>query len=180
MKTKKQYKYFTIFEYEKEQIYLQNMHKEGWKFVKVSGLGTYHFVECTPEDVVYQLDYNQEGLANKAEYVQMFNDCGWEYIQDYTGYSYFRKPAADMNGAEEIFCDDESRVQMMDRVYKGRLLPLVVLFSCVLLPQFLLSLCSYHNYILAAFLGGIIALYVAVFTAFAVQYYKFKDKTDKK
>ena len=103
MKTKKQYKYFTIFDYEKEQVYLQNMHKEGWKFVKVSGFGTYHFVECTPENVVYQLDYNQEGLANKAEYVQMFNDCGWEYIQDYAGYSYFRKPAADMNGAEEIF-----------------------------------------------------------------------------
>lgn len=180
MKTKKQYKYFTIFEYEKEQVYLQNMHKEGWKFVKVSGFGTYHFVECTPEDVVYQLDYNQEGLANKAEYVQMFNDCGWEYIQDYAGYSYFRKPAADMNGAEEIFCDDESRIQMMDRVYKGRLLPLVVLFSCILLPQFVMNLCIYHNYILGAFLGGIIALYVVVFAAFAVQYYKFKNKTNKK
>lgn len=49
-------------------------------------------MKCTPEDVVYQLDYNEEGLTHKDEYVQMFRDCGWEYIQDFGGYSYFRKP----------------------------------------------------------------------------------------
>lgn len=180
MKTKKQFKYFTIMEYEKEQIYLQNMHKSGWKFVRVSGLGVYHFVESTPEDVIYQLDYNQEGLANKAEYVQMFNDCGWEYIQDYAGYCYFRKSASQMNGDEEIFCDEQSRVQMMERVFKGRLLPLVILFSCVLIPQFILNVFGFHNYIVGAFMGGIIVLYLAVFGAFGIQYLKYKRNATKK
>ena len=67
METKKQFKWFTIYEYEKEQEYLRRMHREGWKFRKVSGLGMYHFEACVPEDVVYQLDYNQEGLAHKDE-----------------------------------------------------------------------------------------------------------------
>lgn len=26
----------------------------------------------------------------------MFTDCGWEYLQDFVGYSYFRKPKAAM------------------------------------------------------------------------------------
>lgn len=62
------------------------MHKTGWKFVKVSGLGVYHFEKCTPQDVVYQLDYNKNGLTHKDEYLKMFDDCGWEYMQDYFDY----------------------------------------------------------------------------------------------
>lgn len=75
METKKQFKWFTIFEYKKEQDYLQNMHKSGWKFIKVKGLGMYHFEKCIPQDVVYQLDYNKEGLTHKEEYLKMFDDC---------------------------------------------------------------------------------------------------------
>ena len=102
MKTKKEFRYFTILEHEKEQEYLRRKGKEGWKFTKASGLGIYHFEESKPEDIVYQLDYNQEGLSHKDEYIRMFEDCGWEYIQDYAGYSYFRKPAAEMDGNEEM------------------------------------------------------------------------------
>ena len=53
--------------------------------------GMYYFEKCVPQDVVYQLDYNKEGLEHKDEYLKMFDDCGWEYLQDYAGYSYFRK-----------------------------------------------------------------------------------------
>lgn len=174
MKTKKQFKWFTIFEYEKEQEYLRYMHKCGWRFVTVRGLGMYHFEECEPEDVVYQLDYNQEGLKNKEEYVQMFSDCGWTYLQEYAGYSYFRKSASDMNGDEEIFCDEASRIQMMERVFKGRLTPLFILFTCVLLPQFLLNLFAFHNYLVASFLAGIIIIYISLFVFCAVKYRDIK------
>ena len=179
MKTKKQYKYFSIFNHEKEQDYLREMHKQGWKFIKVNGLGVYHFEECEPQDVVYQLDYNQEGLSHKTEYIQMFSDCGWEYIQDYAGYSYFRKAAAEMNGDEEIFCDDASRAAMMGRVFKGRLLPLVVLFTLCLLPQFIVNLVHLQNYGIAIFIGFVIGLYLGCFVAFGIKYAKYKNKTKK-
>ena len=175
MKSKKQFKWFTIFEYEKEQDYLREMHKSGWKFVKVKGLGMYYFEKCPSQDVVYQLDYNKEGLAHKDEYLKMFDDCGWEYIQDYAGYSYFRKPASEMNGDEEIFCDDASRVAMMERVYKSRLIPLLVIFSACLLPQFVLNLTN-GRFGLAVFLGGILAVYVALFGYCAAHYYRKKNK----
>ena len=174
MKTKKEFRYFNIFQYQKEQEYLRRRHQEGWRFVKVSGLGVYHFEACTPEDVVYQLDYNQEGLAHKEEYVQIFRDCGWEYLQDYAGYSYFCKPASRMEGEEEIFCDDQSRLEMMERVYKGRMVPLLVIFFACLMPQFVIHLTSGH-YGVAVFLGAALGIYIVVFAGFAIAYYRRKN-----
>ena len=174
MEMKKEWKYFTIFNHEKEEEYLRNQHKAGWKFIMVTGLGVYHFEKCSPEDVIYQLDYNREGLKNKEDYVRMFEDCGWEYIQDYVDYSYFRKPAADMNGDEKIFCDENSRIEMMERVYKGRLVPLLVIFSACLLPQFAVNLAN-GRYPLAVFMGGILAVYAAFFGYCAVSYYRSKN-----
>ncbi len=173
MEIKKELKFFTITQHKQEEQYLRRMHNEGWKFVKVTGLGMYHFQRCEPEDVVYQLDYNTEGSANKEEYIRMFADCGWGYLQEYFGYSYFRKRAAEMDGEEEIFNDDSSRLAMMERVYKGRLTPMLVIFFATLLPQFVMNL-SRGNYGVAVFLGVFLALYVVIFTIFAVRYYKLK------
>ena len=179
MATKKQFKWFTIFEYEKEQAYLRQMHNSGWRFVRVSGLGTYLFEQCPPQDVVYQLDYNQEGLAQKDEYVKMFQDCGWEYLQDFFGYSYFRKPVNENGIADEIFCDEESRAQMMLRVLKGRMLPMLIIFFAVLLPQLLNSLFYNKNYFIAAFVGGVLSMYLVIFVGFLVQYFRYKGKLRK-
>lgn len=175
MQVKKQFKWFTIFEHEKEQDYLREMHKSGWKFIKVIGSGMYHFEKCIPQDVVYQLDYNKDGLAHKDEYLKMFDDCGWEYIQDFLGYSYFRKAVSEDGVAEEIFCDEESRFQMMQRVLKGRMLPLLVIFLAVLLPQFILNLFSYHNYFVATFIGVILVMYISIFTMYFTKYNQYKD-----
>lgn len=173
METKKEFKIFTIVNHKEEEQYLRQQHNAGWKFIKVTGLGIYHFEKCQPEDVVYQLDYNQESASDKGEYIRMFADCGWDYIQDFFGYSYFRKRAADMNGEEEIFCDDSSRLAMMERVYKGRLVPLLVVFFALLLPQFISNL-SKGNYGIALLLGGMLVLYVYIFVYFAVRYHQQK------
>ena len=143
--------------------------------MRITGIGVYHFEKCEPQDVIYQLDYNKEGLEHKEEYVKMFEDCGWEYLQDFVGYSYFRKPASETSGAEEIFCDDSSRLQMMDRVFKGRVLPLVILFSCVLIPCLIREVYvgEYANIVL---LAAVIIVYLWIFIHFAIQYSKFKKK----
>ena len=63
METKRIFKFFTMFEYEKEQEFLRSMHRSGWKLAKISGICLYHFEKCIPEDVVYQLDYNTFGMS---------------------------------------------------------------------------------------------------------------------
>lgn len=174
METKKEFKFFTIFEHQKEEIYLRQQHNSGWRLIKVNCLGVYHFEKCQPEDVIYQLDYNQQAATSKGEYIRMFSDCGWDYIQDYAGYSYFCKPAAAMNGYEEIFSDDNSRLAMMERVYKGRLLPLLIIFSIVLLPMFIMSLAD-GQYAMSVFYGIMIVLYLAMFGYCAFRYYQQKS-----
>lgn len=178
MKDKKtELHFFTIVEYEKEQEYLQKMHQKGWKFVDVTFPGFYHFAACEPEDVVYQLDYNQEGIAHKEEYVQMFHDCGWEYLLDYVGYSYFRKPASELKEEEGIFCDDSSRMDMMKRVFRGRMLPLVGIFFCVIVPQLFaqFSRNGFANPLFIIFLASFV-LYAILFLWFGLQYWSYRKK----
>ena len=178
MNIKKEFRYFSIFNHEKEEKYLQEQHRNGWKFLKVTGLGMYHFEKARSEDVIYQLDYNQESSVHKEEYIKMFADCGWEYIQEYAGYSYFRKSVKEMDMEEEIFCDEESRLAMLERVYKGRLLPMLVIFSACLLPQFILNFVN-ERYFLAAVFGGILIIYILLFSYSALHYYRKKNKVEK-
>ena len=177
MKTKKESKFFTIMEYEEEQIYLQGKHKQGWKLTKAKGTGTYYFEECESEDVVYQLDYNQEGLANKEEYIKMFTDCGWEYIMDFWGYSYFRKPVSEMNGREEIFCNDSSRLEMMERIFKGRFVPLLIGLCIIFVITCIFSFSSGGNIGFVIFPGIIVLIYLKIFIQFCIKYSRYKKNT---
>lgn len=179
--TKTEWKFFSIADWEKEEQYLRRQHQNGWKFTGVSFLMAYHFVRCEPEDVVYQLDYNP--AANKQEYLQIFRDCGWEYLQDYVGYSYFRKPASAMQGEETIFSDDVSRLDMLRRIIKGRLLPLLPIFLLCVLPNLLRPVNAYSGSVEYALLGMFIflgALYSFVFVYFGWQFYKLYNRLQRK
>lgn len=105
----------------------------------------------------------------------MFEDCGWEYIQDFFGYSYFRKAVADNGSTEEIFCDDDSRFQMMQRVMKGRMIPLLIIFLSVLLPQFFINLFSNDNYFITIIVGCILGMYLVIFATFLVKYIQYRE-----
>ena len=39
METKKAVKFFSVVDWEKEQNYLREMHRQGWKFVRLTALG---------------------------------------------------------------------------------------------------------------------------------------------
>lgn len=178
--TKTAFKFFTITEWKEEEKYLQQQHTKGWEFIKVNFLGLYHFKKCKPEDVVYQLDYNPD--KNKSEYINMFNDCGWEYLQDYVGYSYFRKPASKMDGNEEIFCDDSSRVDMMKRVFKGRMIPLLVIFFLIIIPNIFLQTqagTTMVNHILAGMFIALLLLYISLFINFGYKFWKYLKSVHK-
>ena len=58
MKTKREFRFYTLAEYEKEQKYLERRHREGWKFVRVSGYGIYHFEKCV---IIMNIEYNIPG-----------------------------------------------------------------------------------------------------------------------
>lgn len=178
---KRKFKWFSIPEWEKEEEWLREQHKQGWKLIKVSVPGIYTFEACEPEDVIYQLDYNQEGMNNLSEYTQMFRDCGWEYVGEMVGYAYFRKSASEMVEDEAIFSDDESKMDMIERVFKGKMLPLVVIFFSAIVPQLFIQ---GHNPSAMGegfffFFVMVFMLYLGVFINFGYQYWKIKEKMQK-
>ncbi|MBE5901507.1 MAG: DUF2812 domain-containing protein [Lachnospiraceae bacterium] len=175
------FKFFTIPQYQQEENYLSTMHENGWDFNKVTFPGFYHFEKCEPKKVTYRLDYNREGIRNKEEYVQMFSDCGWEHICDFVGYSYFRKEGEAGEESEEIFCDDASRLDMMKRVFMGRIIPLIIIFALVIIPQLFINTAGYnggsivHDVFSFSFLGLAI-LYLVLFSITAVQFYQYEKR----
>ena len=173
--TKTRFQYFSILQWKEEQEYLREQHKQGWKLVRVDLIGRYLFEKCEPEDVVYQLDYNPEGDGHKAAYVQMFEDCGWEYLQDYVGYSYFRKPVSQMKEEEEIFCDDASRADMMKRVFKGKMIPLACILLLVILPNIYMQsrINTVSSHILLGVLIALLAIYAVLFASFGIRLWKY-------
>ena len=160
--TKTELRFFTIADWEEEQTYLTNQHKNGWRFTGLSLLCLYHFERCTPEAVVYQLDYCGEKGSGKETYVQMFTDCGWEYLSDHAGYSYFRKPVSAMQGEEEIFSDEDSKRDMLFRVAKGRLVPLAVILFCIIIPNLFLQFIA-GNLGMGCLFLALFVLYLFVF-----------------
>lgn len=182
MKDKKvDLKWFTIFQYRQEEEYLNSMHEKGWKLSKIKLPGFYYFEKCEPRKFTYCLDYNKDGISDKAEYVQMFADCGWEYLFDFAGYSYFRKEHGAGQEREEIFCDDSSRLDMMKRVFKGRLVPLIVLFALIVLPQLFANTLGYGGGsviqdILSVVLLIIAILYLFIFSRTTYWFYQYENK----
>ena len=138
--TKTIFKFFTLFEYEEEEAFLEKQHKNGWKVTGFKIPGFYKFEKCQPQDMTYRIDFTNENGSNNAEYQQMFADNGWEFLWSVNGFSIFRKPLAENNTnnadnadfseskGNEIFSDNESKLQMLQKIHQRRLLPLITIF----------------------------------------------------
>lgn len=171
-------RYFSIMDYEKEAAYLSKMHQKGWKFTRVHLPGIYHFQKCEPANIKYQLDYNEDGRENIDEYTQMFSDMGWEYMFDFVGYSYFRKPVEDITDEDNgIFCDDDSRFDLIKRIFRAKMIPLILIFFAMLIP-----LIHNHgtenelpqNLVVCEII--LLILYVTIFIKFAIKYFSLTKR----
>ena len=143
MEKKVVYRIFTIADYDREALYFREMHAKGWKLRKVSYsillfAVKYTFEKCQPEQVSYQLDFYPMKTSEKTSYLQLFKDCGWERITDFNGFSYFRKAHSEIGSdAEfEIYNDATGKLDMVHRILRLRLLP-VLFFLSMLIPLFL-------------------------------------------
>ena len=102
----------------------------------------------------------------------MFEDCGWEYITTYVGYAYFRKPVAQMQQQEEIFFDDSSKLEMMQRIFKGRMIPMFIVFFLYLFWQLLIStfLKGFIFEVIATMLGFSMIFFIIITVHFGIKY----------
>ncbi len=172
-------RFFTIADYEEEEQWLRAQHKSGWKLVKTVLPCFYIFERCTPEDVVYRLDYRN--CTENGDYLQIFRDYGWEYFNRCMGWLYFRKPVAETDTEQdsEIFSDDVSRLDMLSHVINTRMLPLVIIFLCCLLPNFLRSSDEPTSSVFIAF-GVLMLLYLYLFAHCGLKLRRLRKKYGRK
>ena len=180
--TKTLFRFFTLFEYEEEEAFLENQHKNGWKAIGYKLPGFYKFEKCEPDEVTYRIDFTNENGAKNPEYQQMFADNGWEFLWSVNGFSIFRKVRSSVNeNNNEIFTDNASKLQMLQKIHQRRLLPLITIFLCAVLPNFVKGINgefgrSGSELSLTVIFGIMFILYTYVFIKSFVKIKKLKEK----
>ena len=191
MEKKIVYRIFTIADYEREALYFREMHAKGWKLRKVSYsillfAVKYTFEKCHPEQVSYQLDFYPMEKSERASYLQLFKDYGWEHITDFNSFSYFRKLHSEIESdAEfEIYNDAAGKLAMVKRILTRRMLPILLLFLA-LLPVFSKFVSGGSSFSWLVFLIFIIDCVLLIVFAVQISYIfwslfqKWKELSDK-
>ena len=191
MEKKSVYRIFTIADYDREVLYFREMHAKGWKLRKVSYsillfAVKYTFEKCQPEQVSYQLDFYPMKKSERASYLQLFKDCGWEHITDFNGFSYFRKlhSGIEADAEFEIYNDAVGKLAVVKRILTMRMLPIFLLFLA-LLPVFSKLLNGRGYFSWGMFL--IVSIDFTLLIVFAIQisyifwrlFQKWKELSDK-
>lgn len=191
MEKKIVYRIFTIADYEREALYFREMHAKGWKLKEVTYSNLvvavkYTFEKCQPEQVSYQLDFYPMKKSERASYLQLFKDCGWEHITDFNGFSYFRKAHSEIESdAEfEIYNDVAGKLDMVKRILTRRMFPILLLFLA-LLPVFSKFVAGGSSFSWEVFLIFIIDWVLLIVFAIQISYIfwrlsqKWKELSDK-
>ena len=180
MEKKIVYRIFTIADYEREALYFREMHAKGWKLRKVSYsillfAVKYTFEKCQPEQVSYQLDFYPMEKSERASYLQLFKDCGWEYITDFNSFSYFRKAHSEIesNAEFEIYNDAAGKLAMVNRILRLRLVPVLLLLA-IHIPFLFILLDRSNTFDLWKFLAVGLDIFLSLILLLMVVYISWK------
>lgn len=116
METKKVIKWFWVWDYEKEELWLNAMAQEGWALQRV-GFATYYFERTEPGEYIVRLECRKKDEG----YVSFVTDMGAEYIGRIAMWVYFRRKSE--QGEFELNGDLDSRIEQLTTI--GRMLLLV-------------------------------------------------------
>ena len=180
MEKKIVYRIFTIADYEREALYFREMHAKGWKLREVSYsillfAVKYTFEKCQPEQVSYQLDFYPMEKSERASYLQLFKDCGWEHITDFNSFSYFRKAHSEVESAAEfeIYNDATNKLDMVNRILRLRLVPLLLLLA-IHIPLLFMLLDRSNRFDLWKFLVVGLDIFLSLILLLIVAYISWK------
>lgn len=110
MKSKLQFRIFTILDEDKKEEYLHEMHLKGWKY-RTSRFGFFYFDQCQPDDVIYCI-YDSRFLKKYKHELQDFRDRGWELIGA-GSCSILRKSSSNLLPEDQVYIAKEIRWDVM-------------------------------------------------------------------
>ena len=102
-------KWIWVWDFDKEERWLNTMAQQGWVLDKV-GFCRYEFIPCEPGEYAVRLEMREHDEA----YLGFMAETGAEYVGRVVKWIYFRKKTED--GPFDIFSDVESRIAHLDRI----------------------------------------------------------------
>ncbi len=106
---KKVWKWFFVWDFEKEEAWLNEMAEEGWVLTDV-GFCNYTFEPCAPGAYTVRLEMH----GYDDGYIRFMEETGAEYIGRMIQWLYFRKPAEE--GQFDLFSDISSRIEHLRKI----------------------------------------------------------------
>lgn len=152
-KTMRKFKWFWAWQDEAEEDWLREKSNEGWHLTNIGFPTIYSFKAGEAKDFIYRLDYRSHYKMEKEDYLQLFRDSGWEYVEEMAGWHYFRQLARP--GEElEIYTDAESKI--------GKYQRLLIFLGILTLPLILITINMNYAYssIIQAMIFLLFVLYV--------------------
>lgn len=112
-------KFRLYFDKDKEEIWLNEMCRDGWAMTGFF-MGVYTFVPCKPGEYTYQIDMpigpgkgSRKGNMTH-EYIALVEETGAEYVCSWGWWVFFRKETA--KGTFKLYTDTESQIKLYQRI----------------------------------------------------------------
>lgn len=122
------HKLFWVWEFDKEERWLNEMAAQGWVLEKI-GYCTYTFVQCEPGEYMIRLELLENRPSHKSslEYIEFLEETKAQYLGSMMRWVYFRKKTTD--GEFNLFSDNQSRIQHLNRMLQLMLVLMFLEFS---------------------------------------------------
>ena len=113
--TMKIHKLFWIWDYEKEENWLNDMAKKGYILQNV-GIFTYYFRHSNDHKYQVRLDLLDDiaSTTKSKQYIQFVESTGAQYIGSVARWAYFVKETS--NGDFELYSDNASKIRFLNRI----------------------------------------------------------------
>ena len=102
-------KWFWVWDFDKEEEWLNEMAMNGWVLESV-GFCTYRFIRCEPGEYTVRLEMH----PYDESYVSFMEETGAEYVGRMVMWIYFRKKTA--AGPFDLFSDLDSRIRHLNKI----------------------------------------------------------------
>lgn len=109
--TKTMHKWFWVWEFEKEERWLNEMAQEGWALT-CGGFCTYVFEKTEPGEYIIRV----ETLDNSSDFENFMEELGAESVGRCFRWGYFRRKSE--LGEFDMFSDIDSRIAHLDKIGK--------------------------------------------------------------
>ena len=108
------HKFFWVWDFDKEEKWLNEMAAKGLALTSVS-FCRYEFEDSVPGEYKICIEFldDHQSRAEREKYISFFEETGAEHVGTYYRWVYFRKKAAEEFA---VFSDNTSRIRHLNRI----------------------------------------------------------------